>query len=1076
MKIYHPWAFKALKYFLWIFGILLVLTVLLFGGVAIYLYRNQSHIRDLVLSTLNENQVGHTTLDKVYINPYLEFPYIAVDLHQLSFYSTAQDLKKPIYTFEDVYLGFSIWDILAGKYDIKRITARNGKINLVKDKNGLYNLLLAKASKKNTPSAKNNPLQIHLRRIVLENITVFKTDLGTQQYVEVHLRQAQTGLSYTSQFIKNNLEANLALKLLQQNDLVLFKNKNIHLKTDILFDLPKNLLTIRPSNFEIEGAEFSLAGSVDMNKKAFVDLDIQGKKPDFKLITAFAPSDVYEKLKTYQNKGNIYFRGKVVGACLDDIPQIDLEFGCKNAEFVNPKAKSSVRDLNFAGFFTNGAKKDLTTCELQIKSLSGKPEESIFKGSFHIKNFLNPYISIDFHSKLDLATLQNFYPNENLKSLKGWLIVDMTIDELLDYNDVQGSLGKLKDGTDSRVILKDVSFQPLAYPLPIEKIQADVRIIAGKLVMNYLRAQIKQNDIEILGDIDNLAAYFHRQPADLTANLAIKAKQLDLQELLSFDKKMANDYAEIIRNLTFKAAFKTKAEYLYKAVDIPQGEFLIEELNLKLNNYPHSIHDTHLDFIISQNDIEIKRLESEIDKSDLHLLGKLENYHALFHPERKQEVFKLNLNFKANQLNFKDLLTYKQVNYLPKDYQNEVIQNLMLDFDLQMAANDLYSGKFEQATTLDLKRLDCKLQQHPLQLREFGGHFDLKNNILTLQNFRGKLGQSDFSLAGTIDNLTTAADFKSKKHLQFKANNLNINELIDYQIPTPAQDTIPKNHDAGFNLFAIPFPDLALQAQIGKLTYKQYNLEQLSADLRITQNHYIYVDNLIMNTAGGSVGMKGYFNGENKNKIYLSGDLDIKNLDLDRVFVKFDNFGQDYLLSKNLHGNLTAKIKSKVLLHTDLTPNLQDTEAHIEGTVKNGRMVNFAPFQMMSRFFADKDMNDIRFGELSNTFDFKNGKISFPRMEISTNLGFIYVAGSQSLNQTMDYVVEVPVKLIRQAAWSYFFKRRRNEANVKVDSDTEAIISSENSNFKNFISIHLSGTPENYKVRLGKGKRGARNE
>jgi hypothetical protein len=571
--------------------------------------------------------------------------------------------------------------------------------------------------------------------------------------------------------------------------------------------------------------------------------------------------------------------------------------------------------------------------------------------------------------------------------------------------------------------------------------------------------------------VSNLSAYFHRQPADLIANLSLKSKQLNLKELMSFDEKMAQNFDEVVQDLRFNASFKTNAEYLYKAIDIPKGEFLINELNFKLKNYPHAIHDTKVDFVIDEQNIEIKQMESVIDKSDFHFLGKLQNYHALFHPERKNENFELSLLFKANQLNFDDLLTYKQVNYLPKDYQHEVIQNVWIDLQLKMAAHDLYTANFENATVLDLKKLDCKLQFHPLMFREFGGHFEIRNNLLTFQDFRGKIGKSDFSASGTIDQLSTAANLKSKKIIRFQSNNLDINELTDYQVMNPLQDTLPKDHDAGFNLFTLPFPDLNFQSDIKALRHHQYFLENLKANLRTTPNHYIYMDDLQVQTAGGSVGMKGYLNGENKNKIYLSGDLDLKNLDLDRVFIKFDNFGQDYLVSKNLHGSLTAKIKSKVLLHTDLTPNLQDTEAHIEGTIRNGRMVNFAPFQMMASFFADKDTNDVRFGELTNTFDYKNGKISFPRMEISTNLGFIYVQGSQSIDQTMDYTLEIPLRLIRQAAWSYFFKKRKNEANVKVDADAEQIISAENTNFKNFITIQLTGKPDNYKIKLGKGKR-----
>jgi hypothetical protein len=222
--------------------------------------------------------------------------------------------------------------------------------------------------------------------------------------------------------------------------------------------------------------------------------------------------------------------------------------------------------------------------------------------------------------------------------------------------------------------------------------------------------------------------------------------------------------------------------------------------------------------------------------------------------------------------------------------------------------------------------------------------------------------------------------------------------------------------------------------------------------------------------------MSGYFNGSNKEKIYLKSNIQIENLDLDKVFYKFDNFGQDYLVSNNLHGKLSGKVDAFVRMHTDLTPNLKETEAHIEGSVKEGSLVNFWAFQAMSAFFSDKDLNNVRFAEMTNVFDYKNGTLTFPKMEIATTVGYIFIEGKQDVASDMayDYDVQVPLKIIKDATWDYLFKRKRERKRNKEDrADDEVvdeIISSKEQNFKRFVTVNIKGTPAEYKIKLGKSK------
>ncbi len=1064
-------TYKILKRILWVFLALIIITTSAIGGLLYYIYRNQDVIADMVLKELNDMQRGHTTLKKVYVNPYANFPYISIDLHGLAFYAQKSD-KKPIYAFQDVYLGFNIWNIIEGDYTIKRISVKKGELNLVKDENGNYNLLLAKSPRQKMQE-KGGKMHLDLRKLTLENVRITKKDVVTKQFVSAKIEKLTTSFSYIQDVIKNKLDTKFTIEEVKADNITLAKNKHIHINSQLTYNLKKNFLQIAPSELELEGGEFKVEGSIDVAKNVFADITIQGRKPDFKLITSFAPDYVYERLQNYKNKGDIYFKGKIVGEILSGMPKIDLEFGCKSAQFINPSQKNSIRDLNFSGYFTNGAKRDLTTCELFIKSLSGKPEESVFNGSFHIRNFLNPYISVDFHSKIDLSTLKNFFEVNALKTLKGWLIVDMTVDELLDYNDLPTTLGKLKDGTDSRLVLKDVHFQPDSLDLPIRDLQAKLELKAGKLLLETFEGKVKDSDFSLTGSISNLASYFHNKDTTVQARLSGKANLLDLKQLAGFD--------EHIKNLRFDLAFETTVSYIKAPTLIPRGEFWVKNLYMDLKNYPHSIHDTHVDLLLDSTQIYIKKLETIIDKSDIHFLGKLKNYTALWEASKAGENIEADINITADELKFDELFEYGKTNFMYEDYRHEIVRNLHLDTYLRLPAGEAMKGDFLQNAHIELKRFDAQMLLHPLAFREVAGKFTTQQGNLKIQDFHAKMGKSDFNLSGQIDNVLKASEMKSKKVLDFKATVLDLDELLFLPAQNPANtpetaQNKPADHSAGYNLFALPFPEMTFNITLGQFKHQKYLLNDFAGKFRTTPNHYIYIDQMSMLTAGGKVEMDGYFNGEKKDKIYLKSNIKVANLDLDKVLYKFDNFGQDYLVSNNLHGKLSGTVKANVRMHTDLTPNLKETEAHIEGTVKEGSLVNFWAFQAMSAFFSDKDLNNVRFAEMTNVFDYKNGALTFPKMEIATTVGYIFIEGKQDVASDMayDYDVQVPLKIIKDATWDYLFKRKRerkrNKEDRADDEVVEEIISSKEQNHKRFVTINIKGTPAEYKIKLGKSK------
>ena len=137
---------------------------------------------------------------------------------------------------------------------------------------------------------------------------------------------------------------------------------------------------------------------------------------------------------------------------------------------------------------------------------------------------------------------------------------------------------------------------------------------------------------------------------------------------------------------------------------------------------------------------------------------------------------------------------------------------------------------------------------------------------------------------------------------------------------------------------------------IQRLNYHRYLIDNFYAKARSQSNHYIFIDTLSLQAAGGKISSKGYFNGSDRNKIYFSPEMLIENIDLDKLLFKFENFGQDHLVSDNLHGKLSGKLTGTIRMHADMVPMIDDSDIQLDVRVVNGRLERYAALDALSDF------------------------------------------------------------------------------------------------------------------------------
>jgi hypothetical protein len=339
----------------------------------------------------------------------------------------------------------------------------------------------------------------------------------------------------------------------------------------------------------------------------------------------------------------------------------------------------------------------------------------------------------------------------------------------------------------------------------------------------------------------------------------------------------------------------------------------------------------------------------------------------------------------------------------------------------------------------------------------------LENEFLTVDQFKGKMGHSSVRLDMNY-NLSKTKSPKTN-FIHVAGNRLDVDELLKYESPAvkKGNNTSKVNHDKVFSIYDFDFPIVHITTDIAQLNYHHHNFQQFKADIQSEGEHVIHIKKLAFDAAGGHMDIAGYLSGKDKKHIYFNPDIKLKNVDLDKLMVKFDNFGQDHVVSENLHGKLSGRITGKVHLHADLVPKMDDSEVIIDMIVLNGRLENYAPILALSDYFEDHKLKSVVFDTLKNTLTIKKSVMEIPTMTINTNLGFMEIHGKQKIsdNMDMDYLIGVPWKMVSKAAGKKLFKRS------KSDESTAEEIQYRNENSK-LVYVRMSGDLENYSVKLAK--------
>ena len=548
-----------------------------------------------------------------------------------------------------------------------------------------------------------------------------------------------------------------------------------------------------------------------------------------------------------------------------------------------------------------------------------------------------------------------------------------------------------------------------------------------------------------------------------------------------------------------KSEFKLEGSYLFKNENIVDIKLDNErgDAQTLLSLIPKKYYQTFSAYK-SEGEIyfhaTIKGIIAENENALINIMFGCKNA-SFFHPDLKKKITKANLtgsftngkerNAQSSELKFENInfsFDDKLVkgNFFYKNFKDPFVAfdasgmlnvNSIIDFykipglnsasgsidfniDFKGLLNDFKTkeghNKIEAGGEITFHDLTCVPTKTNYTIEKTNGTLIFNKNDISINDFTTKVGKSDFMFNGILKNLFGSLLLENGRMLidmSVQSNYVDFEELLSFKSSEHSNDStsdIPSNDKFPFlQKYAMKI-DLDLKS----IGYKKVHMNKFKGALSFDQP-YLRADNINFLMAGGSLKLNSFTNFDSEQKIETTISSELKALNIDSLLFMFDNFGQDFITYKNLKGEFSGTVETALNWKSNGEIDQQSIVANIDGQVLKGELNEFEPMQNLARFIDAEELAHIKFSEIKNKVFIENRKISFPEMQILSNVSDISISGTHTFDNEMDYKLKIPLKNLRKH---------------KVDKDASFGAIEEDLRNGSTLFLTIKGKSDSYKI------------
>ncbi len=565
----------------------------------------------------------------------------------------------------------------------------------------------------------------------------------------------------------------------------------------------------------------------------------------------------------------------------------------------------------------------------------------------------------------------------------------------------------------------------------------------GDLTESYTTIEI-ESDIEALDLVFEKVRYINAAPIDLTASIGadldnmvftFEDNELNfsgvplfmegtlavLEEGYDMDLRLAAsetefktllalvpaEYLKDVEGLQTEGSMTLEATAKGVFVDtdhMPAFNFLLHVMDghIRYPDLPKSIDDIQVHMVVDNpggsmdNTLtEIKSFHFELDNNpfDAHLVVSTPVSNATFKGGMKGSI------------NFASLTQAIPMDSI--EMTGLVTADLTLDGNYNMIEQERYED-LQANGTMVLKGFEFRSPDFPMGILVSEADLAFSPRYLELKNFMSRVGESDFSMKGRLENYLAYVlqDGTLKGTLQHNSKYINSNELMAM---AGEEEVVSEEETEPLGKVLVPANlDFVISTQIDQLLYDKLTLSNINGQL-IVKDARLVMKALRTSLLKGTMVMNGEYNTQDTLKPFVDFDLAINTVDLNQAAHSFTMVESMMPVAQFANGSVSSKLKFSSLIGDDFSPilstfngngQLSSSEIEISGAKVQTALVSL---------LKDDKYGIARARDILVNFKIDNGNVFVDPFDVNVFGKKANISGSQSLDQTMDYLIKMPV-------------------------------------------------------------------
>ena len=1032
---------KILRIVAWIIGG--IISLVLIATLVFYLGRN--YFLNKAVSYLNERQPGEVQMGQMNLIPFLNFPDITLQLQAVNYYEKELGsealYQEPILSLKEIGVTLDLIELIKGGIMVSEAKLEDGFVYVKIYEDSVSNLEHALGIRFGAPIEKDTledkgPLAIDLDKIELVNVRAIMENRLEDEHVSVEVNRFESSFSYLSGKIEAGLEVDIDIDSVKYqiiNDKI---DKNVTLNGSIVLIPETQEMEVQPSSLSVSGFDFETWGNLSFGISPRLDLAFTAANEGLELLNylfrGILDLDEIEQI----GEGSIHMNGTVQGGMGGEkLPVVRVNGNAEDLGFRIKTLNREVSGISFQLFGTNGSKSDLSEAYMDIQDFSAYFPEGYINANITAGNIISPELEIELDCAANLEGLEEMFEGDFLSNLSGTVNMQGRVSG--SVNRAAGSF--LNEGGSVAVLFEEVSFV-----MNHDSIQRDsIKNVSGELIIHdsiigtdHLSMEVNGNNLNVGLNSENLLLYLLDYNKGVKAGITLSSELLDPATLLR-DTAIANMLGGKIQDLYLKAEARVGKKDLDDFLEkdsIPVLEFSLDSLGVSLPLIA-KVSGVNAALTFSPDTLALHKLQATIGESSMDFSGFLANYGALIQPDSGGEV-SLDFSISSELLRAEDLLTINKVFLLPESYRSEHLEDFRLTGSLEAPAAGLIYDSISMDFGIDVSDLGWGFRYYPGRFKDFLIQIERKGDTLNLDNVQGSVGENNLKLSASIVNFADTLMENLHGNVELYSDLLDFNELLAYGKPIEEEesaevDSLAQNTPLKLN--EVAYPNIDFVVDIGEIRYDKNTIYGMKGKFRTSKEKIFYVDQLASSPEGkGILELSGQLNVSSPDRYSLMADLDLKGIDISDLNLELQSGDTILALNDHFHGVVDARGLAEIFITPELKVDLPTSTAAFNVTISDGALINFTPLQAAGKFLDSKDLNNVRFATVRNSFTLTDSRIIIPLMNVESTVGQLLIQGEQGLDMSYLYLVRVPPKLAREAARSAMSEREKDDGEDQV--------------------------------------------